>query len=119
MILGLTGFSGAGKSTLLRTLTGEQKALEGTLTLYGKTLETYSRSDRARLIAVVLTQKVEAPQMLAEEVEKYATEKIPAILPIPGVSGNTGAGIKCSLKSGPVADCPKRFRIFTKGHDAD
>ena len=32
-------------------------------------------------------------QMLAEEVEKYATEKIPAILPSPGVSGNTGAGI--------------------------
>ena len=32
-------------------------------------------------------------QMLGEEVEKYATEKIPAILPIPGVSGNTGAGI--------------------------
>ena len=64
----LVGVNGAGKSTLLRTLTGEQKALEGTLTLYGKTLETYSRSDRARLIAVVLTQKVEAPQMLVEEV---------------------------------------------------
>lgn len=32
-------------------------------------------------------------QMLAEEVERYSAEQIPAILPIPGVSQNTGAGI--------------------------
>ena len=60
--------NGAGKSTLLRTLTGEQKALEGALTLHGKALNDYSRGERARQIAVVLTQRVEASQMLAEEV---------------------------------------------------
>lgn len=32
-------------------------------------------------------------EMLSEEVAKYAGEQIPAILPIPGVSGNTGMGI--------------------------
>lgn len=64
----LVGVNGAGKSTLLRTLTGEQKALEGALTLHGKALNDYSRGERARQIAVVLTQSVEAPQMLAEEV---------------------------------------------------
>jgi V/A-type H+/Na+-transporting ATPase subunit F len=31
--------------------------------------------------------------MIPDEVERYASEKIPAILPIPGVSGNTGKGI--------------------------
>jgi iron complex transport system ATP-binding protein len=64
----LVGVNGAGKSTLLRTLTGEQKALEGALTLHGKALNDYSRGERARQIAVVLTQRVEASQMLAEEV---------------------------------------------------
>ena len=64
----LVGVNGAGKSTLLRTLTGEQKALEGALTLHGKALNDYSRGERARQIAVVLTLRVEASQMLAEEV---------------------------------------------------
>ena len=64
----LVGVNGAGKSTLLRTLTGEQKTLEGALTLHGKALNDYSRGERARQIAVVLTQRVEASQMLAEEV---------------------------------------------------
>ena len=64
----LVGVNGAGKSTLLRTLTGEQKALEGALTLHGKAINDYSRGERARQIAVVLTQRVEASQMLAEEV---------------------------------------------------
>lgn len=64
----LVGVNGAGKSTLLRTLMGELRALEGEVLLKDRPLESYSRGERARQIAVVLTQKVEAPQLLAEEV---------------------------------------------------
>ena len=64
----LVGVNGAGKSTLLRTLTGEQKPIAGEVLLSGKPIQSYSRGERARQIAVVLTQRVEASQMLAEEV---------------------------------------------------
>ena len=47
---------------------GELRALEGEVLLKDRPLESYSRGERARQIAVVLTQKVEAPQLLAEEV---------------------------------------------------
>ena len=78
----LVGVNGAGKSTLLRTLTGEQKALGGALTLHGKALNAYSRGERARQIAVVLTQKVEAQQLYAEEVVELGR------LPYTGLTGN-------------------------------
>ena len=32
--------------------------------------------------------------LLTEEVAAYAEVKVPAIIPIPGASGNTGAGIR-------------------------
>ena len=64
----LVGVNGAGKSTLLRTLTGEQKPIAGEVLLSGIPIQSYSRCERARQIAVVLTQRVEASQMLAEEV---------------------------------------------------
>ena len=64
----LVGVNGAGKSTLLRTLTGERKPIAGEVLLRGKPIQSYSRGERARQIAVVLTQRVEASQMLSEEV---------------------------------------------------
>ena len=64
----LVGVNGAGKSTLLRTLTGERKPIAGEVLLSGKPIQSYSRGERARQIAVVLTQRVEASQMLSEEV---------------------------------------------------
>lgn len=78
----LVGVNGAGKSTLLRTLTGVQRALEGEVKLNGRPLETYSRGERARLISVVLTQRVEAGQLYAEEVVELGR------LPYTGLTGN-------------------------------
>ena len=74
--------NGAGKSTLLRTLTGAQRALSGAILLNGKPLESYSRSECARQIAVVLTQKVEAQQMYAQEVVELGR------LPYTGLTGS-------------------------------
>ena len=78
----LVGVNGAGKSTLLRTLTGVQQPIEGKILLGGRAIESYSRGERARLISVVLTQKVEAEQMFAEEVVELGR------LPYTGLTGN-------------------------------
>ena len=36
--------------------------------------------------------------MLEHEIDKYRLEKLPAIIQIPGVSGNTGAGVDAVKK---------------------
>ena len=37
-------------------------------------------------------------ETLAAEIEKYRNQLLPAIIPIPGVSGNTGIGVKALKK---------------------
>lgn len=37
-------------------------------------------------------------EMLTLEIEKYRDQLLPAIIPIPGVSGNTGASVKALKK---------------------
>ena len=37
--------------------------------------------------------------LLENELSRYCTSRLPAIIPIPGVSGNTGLGIKMVKKS--------------------
>lgn len=69
----LLGPNGAGKSTLLRTLAGMQPALQGEIALFvaangertdhARTLDSLSPRERARAIAVVLTERP-APGML-------------------------------------------------------
>ncbi len=56
----LLGPNGSGKTTLLRTLVGMQPALAGTVALEGEPLERFSARERARRIAVVLTDPVDA-----------------------------------------------------------
>lgn len=55
----LIGPNGSGKSTLLRTLCGLQPALSGTTTINGKDVEEISVSDRALLISLVLTDRID------------------------------------------------------------
>ncbi len=40
---------------------------------------------------VFITESLKA--QIEEEIEKYREEKLPAIIPIPGVFGNTGSGM--------------------------
>jgi iron complex transport system ATP-binding protein len=56
----LLGRNGQGKSTLLRTLGGFLPALAGTVSLDGVQVRSLSGSERARRIAVVLTERVHA-----------------------------------------------------------
>ncbi|MDR1989546.1 MAG: ABC transporter ATP-binding protein [Acidobacteriaceae bacterium] len=52
-VLGLLGPNGSGKTTLLRILAGVLHPGSGTVTLDGRTLQTWTRRDLARRIAVV------------------------------------------------------------------
>ncbi len=64
----LLGPNGAGKSTLIRTLCGLQPALAGRVFLDGTDLGLLSRDQRARRVAVVLTDRVDPGLLSAREV---------------------------------------------------
>ena len=55
----LIGPNGSGKSTLLRTLTGLQKPLSGSTSIDGKEISKLKQREKALLIALVLTERVE------------------------------------------------------------
>lgn len=55
----LIGPNGAGKSTLLRTLAGMQPPLAGEVRLQAHDLHKLSARERARLLAVVLTERID------------------------------------------------------------
>lgn len=57
-LVGLVGANGIGKSTLLRTLTNVQDKLSGNVLLKGENLETYSNTDLAKTMSLVLTEKI-------------------------------------------------------------
>lgn len=53
----LIGANGSGKSTLLRTLSGAQAPLSGSVSVMGKQLSDISIKDRARMLALVYTDR--------------------------------------------------------------
>lgn len=63
----LLGPNGAGKSTLLRTLTGFNPPLGGTVTMMGREIGSYRPSELARMVSVVLTERVKLAGMSVEE----------------------------------------------------
>ena len=54
----LLGPNGAGKSTLLRTLSAFQTPLRGDISIVGRSLDSYSETELAKVIGVVLTDKI-------------------------------------------------------------
>lgn len=63
----LLGPNGAGKSTLLRTLSAFQPPISGKMDIEGHDLQEYKASDIARLIGIVLTEKVNTTNMTVED----------------------------------------------------
>lgn len=63
----LLGPNGAGKSTLLRTMSAFQPALAGMMLLDGKELETYTATELAMRIGVVLTERPDLRGMRVRE----------------------------------------------------
>lgn len=64
----LLGANGVGKSTLLRTLSAFLPPLAGEISLMDKPLSTYSDKELARTISVVLTERIDVPDLLVTDV---------------------------------------------------
>ncbi|GHT77300.1 iron(III) ABC transporter ATP-binding protein [Bacteroidia bacterium] len=63
----LLGANGIGKSTLLRTLAGIQPSLSGEIRLKNKPVSDYSSHELAKIIGLVLTEKVDVRDMSVTE----------------------------------------------------
>ena len=63
----LLGPNGAGKSTLLKTLTAFLPPLKGDILIEGRPLNSYSESDLAKVIGVVLTERLNINNMSVYE----------------------------------------------------
>lgn len=67
----LLGPNGTGKSTLIRTICGLQKAVSGSIAIENKTLEQLEEHEIAKLISVVLTEKITVPNATVRELVAY------------------------------------------------
>lgn len=63
-----------GKSKLLRALAGLQPALAGDVRIKGESLAALSAGERARRVAVVLTERVTSPGMLVRDVVSMGSQ---------------------------------------------
>ncbi len=63
----LLGRNGSGKSTLIRTLAGLQKPVAGSVTLDGRDIREWDRSDLSRKMAVVLQETTRNPNLTVYE----------------------------------------------------
>lgn len=63
----LLGPNGAGKSTLLKTLTAFIPPIAGNIYVEGKPLESYSEASLAKVLGMVLTEKLNVENMTAYE----------------------------------------------------
>lgn len=58
---------------------------------------TFKKLTQSNYAVIYITEQLAA--QLSEEIEKFSYKPTPAIIQIPGVSGNTGAGIAAVKKS--------------------
>jgi len=105
-LITLIGPNGAGKSTLLRTLVGAQPALAGHVLLDGRDLAALSARQRARRLAVTLTEPVDVGQMRVEAV--VALGRIPHRSWLGRASARDRAAVDRALVDAGVADLRDR-----------
>ena len=66
-MIALLGVNGIGKSTLLRTISGLQKSVSGSISVGEKQLENLPVQERAKLISIVLTEKLFVDNISVQE----------------------------------------------------
>ncbi len=67
-MVALLGVNGIGKSTLLRTISGLQNSVSGNIYVGEKQLENLPVQERAKLISIVLTEKIFVDNISVKEV---------------------------------------------------
>lgn len=83
-LVGLAGNNGTGKSTLLKTLINVLNPLSGEILINNKNITSYNSDELAKLISVVLTEKIGGFNLTVHDV--IAGGRIPYL----GVFGNLG-----------------------------
>lgn len=85
---------------------GSSESIKGFAALGLGIYETDEPSEALRMISALSNQKVAVIYLtevlytaLEEQLEPYQRNQIPAIIPIPGISGNTGVGLRQVSKS--------------------
>lgn len=81
----LIGANGAGKSTLLRTITRSQPSLGGSIILDGSDIRSYTASQLARRLSLVLTDRTGGGGLLVRELVAIGRH------PYSGIFGRLGA----------------------------
>lgn len=66
-MIALLGVNGIGKSTLLRTLSGLQNSVGGSIAVAGQQLQNLTAAQRAKLISIVLTERVFVDNITVKE----------------------------------------------------
>jgi iron complex transport system ATP-binding protein len=113
-LVALLGPNGAGKSTLLRTLAGLQAPLAGRLVLADKDLATVSAAERARLLSIVLTDRVEAGGLTVLELVRLGRH--PHTSWLGGLSAHDEERVQAALTAtGTTAFAPRRVAELSDG----
>ncbi len=102
-LIALVGGNGAGKSTLLRSLTGVQAPLSGTISLVGRDITQIDRRQRARHIALVLADRLEAVNLTVEELVSLGRH------PYSGMSGQLDDDDRAIVSDAMAATGVTRF----------
>ena len=89
----LLGENGAGKSTLLRTLSAFQTPLRGDISIVGRSLDSYSETELAKVIGVVLTDKIGVNNMTVAQLVGLGRSPYTGFWGTLGVSPNLKSAI--------------------------
>ena len=84
-LVALLGQNGAGKSTLIKALTFATKPIEGKILLHGVDFNTITQSERAKLLAIVSTERIHAGALTVSELVALGRQ------PYTGFLGRLGA----------------------------
>jgi len=66
-VAGMLGQNGVGKSTIIKTVSGLLPALKGDVILFGRDIRDYTAPEMARIMSLVLTDRVSAGNLTVKE----------------------------------------------------
>lgn len=96
-LIALAGNNGTGKSTLLKTIVGILKPLSGQILVEGKNSDSYSSADLAKVVSVVLTDKIGGFNLTVKDI--VASGRIPYLNSFGNLTDKDEAIVSDSLET--------------------